>query len=105
LWQTGLGRRYGVTLLEYRPSADNRELVTAAEALAKHAPEQSGGASQADARMSMYSSRLTQLTLRSIGIFRELKVEFHAGLDAAARQQRWRQVDDSARHSPRTRRQ
>jgi len=79
LWQAGLGRRFGVNLIEFRPSEDYRELVVAAEALAARASSFTTRARKADAPMSLSASRLTYLQLSSIGIFRTLRVEFNPG--------------------------
>ncbi|EHR69478.1 hypothetical protein BurJ1DRAFT_0596 [Burkholderiales bacterium JOSHI_001] len=79
LWQAGQGRRFGVKLVEYRPSADFRELVQAAEVLTERAAR-IGKASRADATgMSLAATRLSYLQLESIGIFRSLRVEFTPG--------------------------
>ena len=79
LWQAGQGSRFGVNLIEYRPSPDFREVVAAAEKLAEQV-SRIGKVSRTDgAGMSLAATRLTHLQLESIGIFRTLRVEFSPG--------------------------
>jgi hypothetical protein len=77
LWQAGLGRRYGVNLVGFHPSADYRELVQTATLLAGSVQSAPGSSAERTAMLS--ASRLTYLKLDSIGIFRELRFEFSPG--------------------------
>lgn len=81
LWLTGLGRRYGLNLIEFKPSADWRELVTAAAELANAASagDTRRGGSSSKARIAPSVSQLAQVRLRSIGLFRDLQLDFEPG--------------------------
>ncbi len=79
LWAAGLGQRFGVTLLPYRPSPDYHELVTAVDTLAGHGPTASGKTGTGGAGLALRNSRLTSLKLESIGLFRSLELELTPG--------------------------
>ena len=79
LWSAGQGSRFGVNLVEYRPSPDFREVVAAAQALADRGARIGKLPRTESAAMALAATRLTHLQLESIGIFRTLRVEFSPG--------------------------
>ena len=79
LWQAGQGSRFGVNLVDYRPSPDYRELVAAAQVLADQVTRNGKVSRTESAGMSLAATRLTHLQLESIGIFRTLRVDFSPG--------------------------
>lgn len=79
IWESGLGRRFGVQLLSFHPSPDWRELGQAAlTLLTEVSATQSAGAKHPQA-VAPGTERLQYLHLKSIGLFRDLRVNFEPG--------------------------
>jgi energy-coupling factor transporter ATP-binding protein EcfA2 len=77
LWQTGYGRRFGVELLPFQPSADYREVTQMVEKLVERSRLSSISRGEHPAPIS---ARLTYLEVESIGRFdRKLRLDFEPG--------------------------
>jgi energy-coupling factor transporter ATP-binding protein EcfA2 len=76
LWQAGLGRKYGIEIIEFLPSEDFREVPDAIAAL--NASVRTGTPEQIK-ELSQASAKLSYVQLKSIGIFKELSVDLAPG--------------------------
>lgn len=80
IWEAGLGRRYGVRLVPYRPTPDHSELVSAIETLGASVVETASESPTARAeRQASMAARLTHVDLTAIGVFRSLHIDFTPG--------------------------
>jgi energy-coupling factor transporter ATP-binding protein EcfA2 len=79
LWQAGLGRRFGMQLLLFRPSNDFREVGAAVDALVARAARSVAQPGGAAAQTAPSSLQLKYLQLSSIGVFRSLRMDFEPG--------------------------
>lgn len=79
LWEAGRGQRYGVAILSYSPSADDKELDEFVGQLRTSAPTSRWTTGRSPAAPKHGDIRITSATLQNIGLFREMKIEFEPG--------------------------
>lgn len=76
LWQAGLGRKFGVKIIEFSPSEDYHEVPDAVATLNASVRQ---GTPEEIADLTQASAKLRYVQLSAIGIFRELKLELADG--------------------------
>lgn len=79
LWESGIGRRFGVQMLPFTPSPDWRELSAAAESLMASVKAAAQDANAPQFQPAASATRLQHVHLKSIGLFRDLRVDFEPG--------------------------
>jgi predicted ATP-binding protein involved in virulence len=76
LWQTGLGKKFGVEIIDFSPSPDYRELP---DAIAELNAKTSHSQANRGVDLSQAAAKLQYVQLEAIGIFRKLRVDFGNG--------------------------